>query len=132
MKILLSALCLSFLLGSCVLADMDDVSPDPTSDQALTEDDALAVDEAVSYIGGGECRFGSPDYPACLVEQPDCADYAICYCVCRVAYQCWNDSSQCGPLAQCLSQCDADQPDGGLSCPYPSQPAYPTTISECL
>ncbi len=134
MKLLLPALCLSLSLGSCMLDEMDDVSLDPTSDEVFADDDA-----SVSYIGGGGCSIFSPDYPDCEedddwpgIEQPGCTEYAACYCVCRAVHQCWNDSSQCGPLGQCLNQCDANQPSEVASCPYPSQPAQPTSILQCL
>lgn len=146
-----------FTLPGCLLEDTDDMSieysieeeileeGDPESDvdeseSPLSVDDGFTVEDDPSRLGGNGCWIGSPNYPECQdddddwpdIDQPDCSAYSMCYCACRVANQCWNDASQCDDLAQCLNQCDANQPDNGVGCPFPSQPAQPTSIVQCL
>ncbi len=93
------------------------------------------IGEQEQEVGGGpNCSAfddngnPNPNWPQCLeddpTDPPDCSGYSTCYCLCRANHRCDTTPSQCGPLGECLDECDdvfpswCPQPGGG----YPDQP----------
>jgi hypothetical protein len=74
----------------------------------------------------------NPAWPECsggtgpTIPPPSCSGYASCYCVCRYYHRCDQNSAECGPLGDCLYDCDAQYPN----CPYPGGD-YPPNLLSC-
>ncbi len=98
------------------------------------------IGEQEQEVGGGgpNCKAfdengnPNPDWPQCLEEDPtdppDCSGYSTCYCLCRANHRCDTTPSQCGPLGQCLDECDDVFPSW---CPEPGG-GYPDQPQDCL
>ena len=131
------------ILLTALLATACDAMEEPPEDGAGydvdedfedDEDETASGDDAHRIGGLGDCYIGSPSYPGCVepsgptIPGPSCAGHPICYCLCRVDHQCWNDPSECDDLGECLSECDEEAPNW---CPYPGT-SRPESVLECF